>query len=337
MDKYRNFNEYKENVGILNFDIERLKKQNLKNDILDKMQSVLKDHDVISNPLLMKSFSNDAGTMGWKNIEKLSAQLVGTCDNVSVNEECLKGLQKLKEFAFKSNLDLNNKNKVSSFINDVESEKVILRKYNHNFIQNFNQEINVMNSKLELRPINSIKIKLSPLKTSKILPQSSLTNKSQSRASINIFALGVIAALFIFWVFKRNNNNKIKKRLFSFFDIKQTNAVNIRVFGKLSSKLIKNYNREMEMLTDFFKVPNSFYGDLHFKFQSNSSVLKIEATYMGKKPLQYFYEDQSSNASLAIKKLVGSVEEVGGEVVFTTKFNSDSIVEMSSLSILLPN
>jgi hypothetical protein len=75
---------------------------------------------------------------------------------------------------------------------------------------------------------------------------------------------------------------------------------------------------------------------MQFHFSENEKVVKLETKYLGSDSLQAFYEEKTGELSSQFRSIIEAVEDVSGEVIFSTKIDEEGNILNSSLQVYMP-
>ncbi len=343
-DGLESFEKYKENFPLLLNDISRMeevvKKNNapLYQEMLTSMVLIKNQYDHLSNPLNLKSFHDDSAEKGWRNIERMSGALISTCESRDSKNNilCQNGLEEIKTLTQNSKLSDDNKEAVIVFIDDYLLQLNAMKNLNEDFISHFNQNAESINKKIK-ESANKI-----PKIVVKVKPVSGLVISAPSISfeKINYYILALFVFVFsyiFFFVLNISRNRIINKFYTSLFTVGKKNNLYLKVYGKLLAGDSKLVNKFQMSLLNTVNLSRGISNKAHIKFKTQADNLIVEVNFFSVRAIQTVTsipKEKLLKESLVTLQEV--VESLGGEFVFTNRFDSMGELVQSSLLLQLP-
>jgi len=336
--RYKDFNNYLKNNGVLNFHLENVKKTHPNSSAVIYMQDLLDNYDILSKPLSIQEFGKMASEYEWKNLAQKSAELT-FCDVTVQLNVCQKEIQNLVSFVENSNLAAENKDKVISFFNDYVNELNVRAKYTSSYIESFNQEMNKLNradgNETIVAPKISIKLKqesaiVTPLKSVKnnLLPYTTY--------SILLCLLGLVLWYGMKKLMFKNADRTFKKFIKVLYFSQKNSLCKMRFFGMWPTRAQNEFSNIVIKLADVLQILKTREDEISIRFLQFNDFYKLEITSQKNQSLGLEFEDQMGQLKTDFQHFLNLVEGNGGEVLLTTEYNSLGNVDHSKMELFLP-
>lgn len=347
-DTLGNFEKYKNNLASLSSDIKKLEmivqKDNepLFVEMLDDMNLLKTQFDHISHPLTLKDLYQDSIDNKWANVQKMSKELISLCENSDTQDQasCKVGLEKMKVFILNSKLTDTNKDSTTSFIEEYLSQLNALNLINESFVVNFNKNANSINLKImEASKVAVPEVVVVKPSVPKI-PIASTKQESESSWEIGyiLFSLAAIGLVVGGVIFVKSQKKKILKDFYTkIFLIAQKGNINLKVFGSLSVDEVELVKKIQMPLLNSIYLSRSVSNKAQVKFKNTKIKLSIEVDYLTSRSIQSVMElPKEKNFKDSLIELQAVVEDCGGELIYSNRFNPVGELIQSSLMLRLP-
>ncbi|MBY0415255.1 MAG: hypothetical protein K2Q18_13880, partial [Bdellovibrionales bacterium] len=168
------FEKYKTNFQVLQLDLVKLAEANTKNpnplytQMLKDMTYLKEQYDHIATPLYLDDLYQDAKDNKWLNLQKMSKALIPLCENTANYNIalCKNGFEEMRTFALSSKLSAENKESLTSFIDDYLLQIQATHTMNADFIASFNKNAEAVSTlSLSAPKIIIKKAQTPPIKT----------------------------------------------------------------------------------------------------------------------------------------------------------------------------
>ena len=355
---FKDFTEYVINSKQLSYDTKRIEEinQNRHSENSQKlfvwMKEIAKNHHILNNPQSIDKLTAKMTEMGWPNLIRMTKEISAQCEGKEFSKaSCLGQIDGVIAFIGKSNLSLDHKNDVIRELDFYKIQQNIIGSFQHDFSEVFNQTVLQVNNSEKSTAITQVVTKIqhqymnarvTPVVNAEKLIDS---EKNWDQYSIPQFSLtsifevvSVLGLAYLLVKWKTSlSEKKISKNFYRhFFSIQKKSGLKVRVFGRLQLQSILKMQKLVPRITSIFEKQKTFFGELHFKFNENEKVIKLDTIYNTKDSLQSFYEETSGEVSRKMKNVVAEIEEMGGEVLFSTQFSETGAIANSSLVIYIP-
>lgn len=339
------FEAYKNNNALLASDIERLvdfkkeKKNLVISNVLEQLKMLESNYSKINSPLSLTTFSKDAFDSGWRYTSLKAKELMSICEEGARNpKKCFSDIILFKDFINNSKLNKENKKMIISFLDSYMVEREYLNTLDNKYIDNFNLNIDKLNQFLmAVKSKPPITIKLShptALKSS----EHNVDVKTGSfyyKILLYIFAAVFSGALLVSFLKEKNKKKSVKKFYARLFQLGYKSKSRVRIFGLLNQQTMKIVQKIEDSFIDSLKVTKKYASEVHIKVKNENDRIKIETIFHTGSSLYSLIENEEF-LKIKMEVLKSSIQEIKGEMHFSSNFNTSGEITTSTLIIQLP-
>jgi hypothetical protein len=345
---FKNYEDYKKNNALLASDLERLesmdrvKPNSLYAETITQYKTLLVNYDRVNSPLSLESFALDASENGWRATAAKAKSLVTVCEGSDIfRSKCIYNLKQLKLFVSGSNLNLESKESITSFINNYISESTLLSVFDEKFIGSFNQNSKLVNEAVAAaRAVPAMTIKITPVtKIATVVPVA-VPDIVKSNNEYYYFSG---ALLFFIMALAFYNKNKKVKRVQRFygqiFQVAYTAKLKLKLFGFIEPKsfsVVKKIEATYLDTIEAFQSFQSLAPEIHVKFKTQNEMVKIETFLFSHHSILGFVEKEAEVLGRKLELLQQAVSACGGELIYSNHLNIKGEITNSNIVINLP-